>query len=119
MGFYVDKAGIKDADGIKDRVTAVHLTSDAATPANITNSLGSVSVTSGDFSWSDVSATNQALVLAVKTITATGAGTSRHLVGWDGTSVVFATPVAAKNITSGYGYDTPTGLAVANISVRT
>lgn len=116
MGKFLDEPYIQNPDSIGSNVTEIHITSDSSTPTDVSNTLGSVSVSDTDFTWSDVSTTNQDLQLASKDITYNADGIKRHLVGWDGASVVFATPVTEENVANGQVQATPANLSVADVT---
>ena len=116
MGKFLDKPYIQNPDSIQHSVSEIHMVSDIGTPTNVSNSLGVTSVLDTDFTWIDTSATRQRLQLNQIDIQATATGTRRHLVGWDGTAVVFATPVTEKAVENEAVYATPADLDVADIT---
>lgn len=116
MGKFLAKAYIQNPDSIQDNVTAIHMVSDSATPTDVSNSLGSVAVDDADFTWDDTGTNQQKLQLATQNITATGDGVRRHLVGWDGAAVVFATPVTNEYVQTDHVYATPADLDVADVT---
>lgn len=108
---YLDKI----ADAIMADTTHVHMVSDTATPTDVTNSLGSVAVTSGDFTKAAGDTSGRKVTLASKNITATADGQKRHIVGWTGTAITFATPVTVESIANANIYAIP---AIDIIEVR-
>jgi len=49
MSKYVADQYLRNPDAIRTDVTAIHMVSDSETPTDLSNSLGSVAVTSADF----------------------------------------------------------------------
>ena len=108
---YLDKI----ADAIIAAVTHIYMVDDSATPTDISGTLGNVAVGSGDWTKSAGDTSGRKLTLATQNITATTDGQKRYIVGWDGSAVVFATPVTVESIANGNIYEIP---AIDIIEVR-
>ena len=100
-------------DYIADNGTHLHVVSDGSDPANVTNTLGNVALTTGDgngdFTIGNGDTSGRKLTLASQSITASGTGTATRWVIWDNSnSVVLACDtITSKSLTNGSTYEFP------------
>ena len=112
MAFVLDAAYNAALAYLADNGSQLDVTSDSGTPTDLTNSLGSTGLTSGDgngdFTIQAGDVSGRKLTLAGQTISATGTGTATYWVLSDGAGTILAADTMDdKSVESGYDYEMP------------
>lgn len=112
----MSKFGPNDTlDAMLDEIATcniIHVTSDSATPSNLTNSLAATALTpgdgGGDFTIADGASGRKVSITAQSGVDISSSGTANHIVLALNATIKYVTTCTAQALTSGGTVDIPT-----------